>query len=170
MRPFALSLFTPAPAEPAPCAAALLYWLVGPGSAGHWPALPGVRGRGRGGFVGVPPQGKVSGPGVHWRVPLAPGRYLTDPAVLHAALTAVAPDHGDYEDRPYGRTGRGRDPGRHHYEGERRKRQAALVEEHPHEDDLQAVDFKDPYEVFHRSMVPGPRAPTHPWESNDEPS
>lgn len=68
----------------------LLYWLVEPGSATRWPELPGVRVRGRDGFIGVPAQHKVSGSGVSWRVPLAPGRYLTDPAALLAALTEAA--------------------------------------------------------------------------------
>ena len=79
------------------------------------------------------------------------------PPANHIRVGHERGEHGDCEDRPYGCTGLGCDAGRNHDEGERGKRQAALVEEHAREHDLQTVKLKDPYEVFHRSMVPGKR-------------
>ncbi|WP_431043899.1 hypothetical protein ACQUSR_19700 [Streptomyces sp. P1-3] len=69
-----------------------LYWLVTPGSAADW-RLPHVSMLGAKAhevtYVGVPPAGCVRGPGVHWRVPYARDRYLTDPDRLHRALLSA---------------------------------------------------------------------------------
>lgn len=67
----------------------LLYWLVQPHAADGW-AIPGVAVRGAPCHVAVPPAAFTQGPGPHWRVPLAPGCYLTPPTPLHAALTIAA--------------------------------------------------------------------------------
>ncbi|WKX70868.1 hypothetical protein [Streptomyces sp. XD-27] len=69
-----------------------LYWLVAPGAAADW-RLPHVSVLGAKAhevtYVGVPPAGCVRGPGVHWRVPYVPGRYLTEPDRLHRALLSA---------------------------------------------------------------------------------
>ncbi|WP_260867908.1 hypothetical protein [Streptomyces sp. SAJ15] len=65
---------------------ALWYWLVAPGAATDW-TLHRVLGKGA--YVAVPPADRTEGPGLHWRVPPAPGRCLTEPAGLHAALLAA---------------------------------------------------------------------------------
>ncbi|MFH8371703.1 hypothetical protein [Streptomyces sp. NPDC018031] len=69
-----------------------LYWLVPREEARDW-RLPHVEVLPRSdreiAVVGVPPAASVKGPGVHWLVPWRPARYLTDPALLHAALTAA---------------------------------------------------------------------------------
>ena len=72
-----------------------LCWLIQPGAADQWDLgwLAGVELYGETTFVYVPPADRTSGHGVHWRVPLAPGQYLTEPAyllsVLHMATQAV---------------------------------------------------------------------------------
>jgi hypothetical protein len=66
------------------------YWLVPTGTLAGWPPLPGTRPCTGGTYVGVPPLGRVLGSRVHWRVPPAPGHYLTDVPLLRAALEAVA--------------------------------------------------------------------------------
>ncbi|WP_326694751.1 DUF6415 family natural product biosynthesis protein [Streptomyces sp. NBC_01766] len=67
----------------------VLYWLIEPGAADAW-ELPqhtvGVLGPHT--YVAVPPVGRTSAPGLHWAVPVSPLCYLTDPELLHAALTA----------------------------------------------------------------------------------
>ncbi|UGY91343.1 hypothetical protein [Streptomyces gobiensis] len=70
---------------------AVYYWLVAPGAADDW-ALQRVEVCGQSTYVAVPPQRFVDGPGLRWRVPLAPGRYLTDPELLHKALAAAVAD------------------------------------------------------------------------------
>lgn len=68
---------------------ALLYWLIKPGAADEWPRLPQVEVLGRATYVGVPPVA-VTSSRARWRVPLAHDCYLTDPALLRAALEAAA--------------------------------------------------------------------------------
>ncbi|WPB92689.1 hypothetical protein [Streptomyces malaysiensis] len=65
-----------------------LVWLVEPGAADRWDMgwLPGIELRGSATFIHVPGVDRTEGPGVHWCVPLAPGRYLTEPAFLLAVL------------------------------------------------------------------------------------
>ncbi|MEU7244813.1 hypothetical protein [Streptomyces sparsogenes] len=70
-----------------------LYWLVEPGSADGWDVrqvrvLGGAAARAS--YVGVPPAHWTGPPGIHWRIPVGPGRYLTDPALLHQALALAA--------------------------------------------------------------------------------
>ncbi|WP_190233036.1 hypothetical protein [Streptomyces avicenniae] len=72
----------------------LLYWLVPPGTAGcrDWPR--GVRALGRGHILAVPPADRVGEPWAgegeaQWVMYRPSGRCLTDPDVLHAALTRV---------------------------------------------------------------------------------
>jgi hypothetical protein len=66
------------------------YWLVAPGGADGW-RLQQVVPLGETCYLAVPPQHRTGGPGLRWRVPLAPGRYLTGPGLLHQALAdAVA--------------------------------------------------------------------------------
>ncbi|UGY92629.1 hypothetical protein [Streptomyces gobiensis] len=67
------------------------YWLIPPGTADGW-ELRHVVVLGETCHVAVPPQWFTEGPGLRWRVPLAPGRYLTDPELLHKALTAATAD------------------------------------------------------------------------------
>ncbi|MFD5696550.1 hypothetical protein [Streptomyces lasiicapitis] len=70
------------------------YWLVEPGAADDWD-LPGVEVRGDSCHVAVPPPLRTIGPGLHWRVPLAPSRYLTDAALLRDTLAlAIDRVHG----------------------------------------------------------------------------
>jgi len=65
----------------------VVYWLVLPGTADTWD-LYRVDRLGTASYLAVPPVERTEGPGVHWRVPLAPERYLTAPEALHAALVA----------------------------------------------------------------------------------
>ncbi|MFI0778041.1 hypothetical protein [Streptomyces sp. NPDC021212] len=70
-----------------------LYWLVRPGTAEGWDVRD-VRvlgaGVGAASFIGVPPVHRTARPGTHWRVPVGPGRYLTDAALLRGALALAA--------------------------------------------------------------------------------
>ncbi|MBP8537867.1 hypothetical protein GWI24_33345 [Streptomyces sp. MK37H] len=72
----------------------LLYWLIHPGSAQHWRRIRQVQTLGTGRvettYIGVPPIDRTSGPYLHWRVPLGPGRYLTDANRLREALVRAA--------------------------------------------------------------------------------
>ncbi|KRV48887.1 hypothetical protein AQ490_22975 [Wenjunlia vitaminophila] len=64
------------------------YWLVPLGTAAQW-LVPGTRPCGPGTFVGVPGTLQTLGPGPHWRVTMAPDRFLTDPDALRAALATA---------------------------------------------------------------------------------
>ncbi|MGV9847341.1 hypothetical protein ACWDWU_00840 [Streptomyces sp. NPDC003442] len=68
----------------------LMYWLIRPGAAQHWQRIRQVQTLGTGrvetSYIGVPPIDRTSGPYLHWRVPLGPGRYLTDANRLREAL------------------------------------------------------------------------------------
>ncbi|WP_260867439.1 hypothetical protein [Streptomyces sp. SAJ15] len=66
---------------------AVWYWLVAPGAASDWTLC---RVLSSGSYVAVPPADRRSGFGPHWRVAPAPGRCLTDPDRLHAALLAAS--------------------------------------------------------------------------------
>ncbi|ADI05314.1 hypothetical protein SBI_02193 [Streptomyces bingchenggensis BCW-1] len=70
-----------------------LYWLVEPGSAGDWDVrqmhVLGATTAGAS-YVGVPPAHWTGPPGIHWRIPVGPGRYLTDAALLRRALALAA--------------------------------------------------------------------------------
>ncbi|WP_245606324.1 hypothetical protein [Streptomyces himastatinicus] len=41
-------------------------------------------------YLGVPPAHRTTRPGTHWRIPIGPGRYLTDAALLRGALVLAA--------------------------------------------------------------------------------
>ncbi|MDN3056390.1 hypothetical protein PH213_17920 [Streptomyces sp. SRF1] len=81
-----------------------LYWLVAVGSATSWhlrqvrvlTELADERT-----YLGVPPVSWTTGPKSHWRVPLGPGRYLTDAWRLREALAEA--DHAEYGPMPAGR-------------------------------------------------------------------
>ncbi|MET8183339.1 hypothetical protein [Streptomyces sp. NPDC005336] len=68
----------------------LVYWLVHPQGADHWPRLQGVQvltaGSAERTYLGVPPAARKSGPGLHWRVPVGPCRYFTYGALLYVVL------------------------------------------------------------------------------------
>ena len=74
----------------------LMYWLIPSGEAQYWQRLyAGVQALGAHSaevtYVGVPPAHWRSGPRLHWRVPVGPDRYLTDPIRLREAVVrAVA--------------------------------------------------------------------------------
>jgi hypothetical protein len=68
----------------------MLYWLVLPNAADGW-SLPQIHVLGPGSHVAIPPLHRTSGPGLHWRVPLAQDRDWTMAPRLHAALTSAAP-------------------------------------------------------------------------------
>ncbi|MET8179811.1 hypothetical protein [Streptomyces sp. NPDC005336] len=70
-----------------------LYWLVRPGAADGWnlrqvhvlgPSTAAIS------YLGVPPASRTARPGTHWRIPVGPGRYLTDGALLRGALVLAA--------------------------------------------------------------------------------
>nr|WP_236057827.1 hypothetical protein [Streptomyces sabulosicollis] len=82
----------------------LMYWLIRPGAAQYWRRIRQVQTLGTGrletSYLGVPPIDRTSGPYLHWRVPLGPGRYLTDANRLREALvraggTEVGVGEGD---------------------------------------------------------------------------
>ncbi|KUL43575.1 hypothetical protein ADL28_42550 [Streptomyces violaceusniger] len=68
----------------------LMYWLIRPGAAQCWRRIRQVQTLGTGrvetSYIGVPPIDRTSGPYLHWRVPVGPGRYLTDANRLREAL------------------------------------------------------------------------------------
>ncbi|MEV8064102.1 hypothetical protein AB0P37_48935, partial [Streptomyces antimycoticus] len=68
----------------------LMYWLIRPGAAQYWRRIRQVQTLGTGrvetSYIGVPPIDRTSGPYLHWRVPVGPGRYLTDANRLREAL------------------------------------------------------------------------------------
>ncbi|CDR08266.1 hypothetical protein [Streptomyces iranensis] len=68
----------------------LVYWLIRPEAAQDWRRIRQVQTLGTGrvetSYLGVPPIDRASGPYPHWRVPLGPGRYLTDADRLREAL------------------------------------------------------------------------------------
>ncbi|MFD7506187.1 hypothetical protein [Streptomyces sp. NPDC059850] len=69
----------------------LMYWLIPAGSSQCWRRLPSnVNALGADGttvtYVGVPPAAHTTGPRLHWRIPVGPDRYLTDPYRLREAL------------------------------------------------------------------------------------
>ncbi|GAA1264918.1 hypothetical protein [Streptomyces javensis] len=72
----------------------LMYWLILPGAAQHWRRIREVQTLGAGrvetSYLGVPPVDRTSGPYLHWRVPLGPGRYLTDANRLREALVRAS--------------------------------------------------------------------------------
>ena len=73
----------------------LFYWFVQVGTAATWD-LPETRGLGTHRHVGVPPDGKVDGPGPRWRITPGDGRLMTDGGPLRAALEdALTQEHGD---------------------------------------------------------------------------
>ncbi|WP_254885656.1 hypothetical protein [Streptomyces sp. NA02950] len=81
-----------------------LYWLVAVGSARSWnlrqvrvltALVDEVT------YLGVPSADWREGPRPHWRVPLGPGRYLTDAQRLWEALAAA--DHAELGPRVEGR-------------------------------------------------------------------
>jgi hypothetical protein len=78
-----------------------LYWLVRTGAADGWEVrevrvLGGAAGVAS--YLGVPPAHRTGRPGTHWRVPIGPGRYLTDAALLRGALVlAVDAEFGQGE-------------------------------------------------------------------------
>ncbi|MEU1800292.1 hypothetical protein [Streptomyces sp. NPDC019937] len=73
-----------------------VYWLIPSGSAQHWQRLPQaqVLGAHRADvtYMGVPPATHATGPRLHWRFPVGPGRYLTDANRLHEALAQAVVD------------------------------------------------------------------------------
>jgi len=66
----------------------LLYWLIRPGTAAGW-NLPQVNVLGSGSHVAVPPIHRLTGPGLHWRVPPSRDREWTSTPLLHSALSAA---------------------------------------------------------------------------------
>ena len=60
-------------------------WACSPGTADTW-NLRGVELLGSAAYLAVPPVDRTEGPGVCWRIPLTPQRYLTAPDALYAAL------------------------------------------------------------------------------------
>jgi len=80
----------------------LMYWLIPAGHAQGWGRIrEGVHALGAQGaevtYVGVPPAHWRGGPRLHWRVPVGPDRYLTDPGRLREALVraiAAGPAEG----------------------------------------------------------------------------
>ncbi|ASR00309.1 hypothetical protein CGL27_24965 [Streptomyces sp. 11-1-2] len=72
----------------------LMCWLIRPGSAQYWRRIRQVQTLGTGrvetSYIRVPPIDRTSGPYLHWRVPLGPGRYLTDANRLREALARAA--------------------------------------------------------------------------------
>jgi hypothetical protein len=66
-----------------------IYWLVAPGALDGWQAPDGVTVCGTSWFVTVPPTYAIERHPVAWRVPPAPGRYLTDAGLLRDALGAT---------------------------------------------------------------------------------
>lgn len=80
-----------------------LYWLIAPCSTAIWQLPeehcprggPWVRVLGDTGHVAVPPVGRTRGPAPHWAVlPEDPADYLTDTALLHAALEKAMAEAG----------------------------------------------------------------------------
>jgi len=71
----------------------LMYWLTPASHAQDWRGLQQVQALSTRGaevtYVGVPPAGWTEGPRLHWRVPVGPGRYLTEAARLREALVRV---------------------------------------------------------------------------------
>ncbi|MET7936978.1 hypothetical protein [Streptomyces sp. NPDC005322] len=71
-----------------------MYWLIPPGRAQYWRRLRHVQALGAHHaevtYVGVPSATRTSGPGLHWRIPVGPGRYLTDAVQLRDALAKAA--------------------------------------------------------------------------------
>jgi len=69
----------------------LMYWFIPSGQAPHFRRLRqeihalGTHGAGTA-YVGVPPIRWKEGPRLHWRIPVGPDRYLTDPYRLREAL------------------------------------------------------------------------------------
>lgn len=71
-----------------------MYWLVSPGSAHYWQVIRQVQvlttTTAELTYMGVPPGHCRKGPGLHWRVPVGPNRYLTDAEQLRQALLLAA--------------------------------------------------------------------------------
>jgi hypothetical protein len=66
-----------------------LYWLLPCGAARSWtfPDSVEVHLLGPATYVVVPPPHRREGPGLRWERPFVPGRYITDPQRLYAALS-----------------------------------------------------------------------------------
>lgn len=69
----------------------LMYWLIPTGSAQCWRRLQrNVNALGADcttvTYLGVPPATHTTGPRLHWRIPVGPDRYLTNPHHLREAL------------------------------------------------------------------------------------
>ncbi|WP_065962437.1 hypothetical protein [Streptomyces sparsogenes] len=71
-----------------------MYWLISPGSAYYWQSIRQVQvlttTTAELTFMGMPPGHWRSGPGLHWRIPVGPNRYLTDTEQLRQALLLAA--------------------------------------------------------------------------------
>ncbi|MES4901881.1 MULTISPECIES: hypothetical protein [unclassified Streptomyces] len=70
-----------------------MYWLVMLGAAEGWNVRQvHVLGASlaTASYIGVPPAHWTSRPGTHWRIPVGPGRYLTDARLLCGALVLAA--------------------------------------------------------------------------------
>lgn len=66
----------------------VMFWLVAPGAANHWPHRQ-IEVYGPATSLIVPPTHKTEGPGLRWLVPLTTTRYLTDAALLYDALSGA---------------------------------------------------------------------------------
>lgn len=79
----------------------LMYWLIPTGTAQCWRRLRrNVHVLGTKGaevtYVGVPPAAHITGPRLHWRIPVSPDRYLTDANRLREALArAIAAESAE---------------------------------------------------------------------------
>ncbi|MGH3310160.1 MAG: hypothetical protein ACRDP3_06195 [Streptomyces sp.] len=71
-----------------------LYWLISTGTAASWrfPDVALVQILSTASWVTVPPRDRVSSTGPHWARPVTDSRPLTDPDLLHEALSAVIAD------------------------------------------------------------------------------
>lgn len=71
-----------------------MYWLIQQGSADYWQRIRQVHvlttTTAELTFMGVPPGHCRSGPGLHWHIPVGPGRYLTAAEQLRQALLLAA--------------------------------------------------------------------------------
>ncbi|MEU1805822.1 hypothetical protein [Streptomyces sp. NPDC019937] len=68
-----------------------MYWLIPRGHAADWGRLHrDIHALGAHGaevtYLGVPPTSWTEGPRLHWRIPMGPDRYVTDPHLLRLAM------------------------------------------------------------------------------------
>ncbi|WP_319685740.1 hypothetical protein [Streptomyces sp. ME19-01-6] len=72
----------------------IMYWLIRPGSADYWQHIRQVQvlatTTAELTYMGMPPGHWRSGPGLHWHIPVGPGRYLTGAEQLRQALLLAA--------------------------------------------------------------------------------